>query len=117
MSISVLIKVYLVLCILWQYFSLNILRFDRYCKQLQQAIEHLYADFTVWHFLHLLIQGPCIIAIHIHVIVSHIFNSTCASIHSYKLVKDVIVHGPLLQFQFVKNIIGCLDVTKLGTSF
>lgn len=46
----------------------------------------------------------------------HIFYLARASIHSDKLVVDMMVHNPLLQFELVKCIVSCLDIAKLCTS-
>ena len=43
-------------------------------------------------------------------VISHILDSARARINSDQLVKDVIIHNALLEFELMQNIVCGLDV-------
>ena len=81
--VGVLIVFDLVKCVLREHFSLDFMRFISDRVQIDKTVEDLDTSFTVRALLHLLIQCPSIVTIHVYLLFRYIVTvSASASIHS-----------------------------------
>ena len=69
-----------------------------------KTVEDVDVHLAVWHCLHLLVKKPCIVHIHINVLVVHLRHHARSCIHSDQLVEDILVHDSAFKLQLLQDV-------------